>query len=91
MMKKALAIAILAVAACGEGDDDDGGGTTTTGDDPGIEDIVENPEGVQERTEARYERYTQCAIKYGKDNCPTPGETDAYDHEDWAERLALED
>ena len=52
---------------------------------------MENPEGVQERTVDRYARYTECALEYSREACPAPGETDAYDHEDWAERLGLEE
>jgi len=81
----AAVLAVLA-AGCGGGDDTQ---PEPTGSGPGIEEIVENPEGVHERTVDRYARYTECALAYGRDACPTPGRTDAYDHEDWAERLGL--
>jgi hypothetical protein len=49
---------------------------TTALEDRGIEDIVENPEGVQERTEERYAEFVECRLadEVSDEECPTPGE-----------------
>jgi hypothetical protein len=73
----ASAIAAAFAAGCG-GDDDDGGTRTgtTAPEDRGIEDVVENPEGVQERTEERYAEFVECRLadEVPDDECTPPGE-----------------
>jgi hypothetical protein len=64
-------------------------GSEPTGSGPGIEEIVDNPEDLEERVTYRYDRFVECVQTYDLDACPGPGATDAYDYEDWAARLGL--
>jgi hypothetical protein len=49
---------------------------TPTGSGPGIDDIVDNPDGVQDRAVDRYAAYTECILRdeVPNDECPTPAE-----------------